>query len=565
MNIPIDQFEQHISETILKRGLGYYKKGAVTGVEELEPNIYFAEVEGSESYEVEIRIKNNLIKDIDCSCPYDDGICKHAVAVLFTIQAETLKLEDPQMQALVKTTKGKLAKEKTPKEQLDLLLQQLNKDELIKSILEIAVKDKTLLYQLLSKHSYLNHEQTQSFYDNQVKNLIKSAKGRDGFIDYYSVRKLNKSLQELLHNAEVQVGQPNKQGAIYAGFAIIKEISLVLDNIDDSDGDAYYFVEAAFDLLYSIIKDDSANADYLTEIFEISMEKIKSGTGQGFDIYNSLLRLATDTISNKEQIEVLIPYLSANTDSKYENEFRTQLEYDLIVRFEGVKKAEEFLMKHLHHPAFRKTAIDAAIAKKEYVTAKTYAKQGVSLDKEYAGLISDWQNYLLKIAELENDKKTIIELALYLFTNNHYNFDYYNRAKKHASASEWQNIVNDILKKFASEKYWKPYDLIARIHFEEKKWNLLLDTLKEYASFELLEKYENVLSETYSKELITLYERSIRNYLEKHIDRKYYQVACTAIRRLKKLIPGGNVNYLINEFRIKYKSRRVLIELINKI
>ena len=62
-----------------------------------------------------------------------------------------------------------------------------------------------------------------------------------------------------------------------------------------------------------------------------------------------------------------------------------------------------------------------------------------------------------------------------------------------------------------------------------------------------------------------LYERSIRTYLEKHVDRKYYEIACKAIRRLKKIIPHNNVNHLINEFRVKYKNRRALIELINKI
>src|ERR1019366_427960 len=202
MNIPLNQFEQHINETILKRGLSYYKQGAVTSVDELEPNIYFAEVEGSESYEVEIEIKKGFITDIDCSCPYDGGICKHAVAVLFTIQAEELKLEDVQIQTSAKIKNSKTAKEKTPKEQLNLLLNQLSKDELIKSILEIGVKDKSVLYQLLSKYSYLHQEQTQDFYTKQVKNIIKSTQARDGFIGYHEVKKLQKPMDELLVNAE---------------------------------------------------------------------------------------------------------------------------------------------------------------------------------------------------------------------------------------------------------------------------------------------------------------------------------------------------------------------------
>jgi len=58
MNIPLDQFEQHISETILKRGLNYYKSGAIESVDEISTGEYFAIVSGSEDYEVEIKIKN---------------------------------------------------------------------------------------------------------------------------------------------------------------------------------------------------------------------------------------------------------------------------------------------------------------------------------------------------------------------------------------------------------------------------------------------------------------------------------------------------------------------------
>ncbi len=565
MNIPINQFEQHINEIILKRGLAYYKQGAVTSVDELEPNIYFAEVEGSESYEVEIEINKGFIKNIDCTCPYDGGICKHAVAVLFTIQADELKLEDVQIQVSGKTKKNKILKEKTPREELNLILNQLSKDELIKSILEVAVKDKPLLYQLLSKYSYLNQEQTQSFYTNQVKNIIKSAQGRDDFIDYYSTRKLIKPMQELIKNAEQLAEQSSKQGAIYPCLAIIEEMAKAMENMDDSDGYAYSFIESSFEILHSIACGNNKDDNYSNEIFNICIEKIKNRTGSGFDVYNDLIRLAADAIANKEQIDILKPYLSSNADSKYDNEFLAQIEYDLIERFDGDKNAQEFLLKNLHHSKFRKEAIEKAIAKKEYTTAKTYAMQGISVDKEYAGLVNDWRRCLLKIAELENDKGTIVELAVFLFNNGNHHFEYYHKAKQYASNSEWQNIVTTILNKLNSEQYWKPYQIIAKIYFEEKQWNKLFATISERPNFDLIAEYETVINEHFHKQLITLYESSIRNYLEKNVDRKSYEITCKAIRRLKKLIPDNNINYLINEFRAQYKNRRALIELINKI
>ena len=565
MNIPLNQFEQHISETILKRGLSYYKSGAVESVDEISVGEYFAIVSGSEHYEVAIKIKNNTIVNIDCDCPYDGGICKHAVAVIFSIQAEALQLNDVQTQATSKSKKVKTAKGKTPKEQLVSLLNQLEKEELITSLIELATKDKSLLYQLLSKYSYLNQEQTQAFYTNQVKNIIKSAQARDGFIGYHEIKKLNNQLDELIENAKKQAEQKNKQGALFICWAIIDELISIIDSVDDSNGYVYGFVEEALELLNDIATGE-AKEEYAIDIFYNCIEKIKIKLGDGYGFLNSFIGVACASILQKEQVQVLKPYLKSTKESKYDDGFYARTEYDLIERFEGVKQAQEFLYQNLHHSSFREQAIKQAIEIKDYAKAKKIANDGIAFDKEYGGLRNAWRKYLLQIAELEKDKKTIVEIALFLFNDNHYDFTYYTIVKKNAISQEWQQIVKETLQKLNSLTHWrKPYDTIARIYFEEQQWDKLLATVTEFASFELLAKYEAILNEHFHSQLTSLYERSIRNYLEKNVDRSHYVIACKAIRRLKAIIPNHNINYLINEFREKYKRRPALIELINKI
>lgn len=83
------KFEKQINDTVLKRGKNYYEQGMVVELEETGDCFWQAEVEGTESYTVEITLgKNNAISDYSCTCPYDGGICKHVVAVLFTIKDE---------------------------------------------------------------------------------------------------------------------------------------------------------------------------------------------------------------------------------------------------------------------------------------------------------------------------------------------------------------------------------------------------------------------------------------------------------------------------------------------
>src|SRR5665647_1404034 len=84
MEIPLTEFELHIDETILNRGLQYFKKGLVSEPEKVAPSEYEAIVEGTESYTVQLTIKNEVITEHVCSCPYDMGpVCKH-VAVSYT-------------------------------------------------------------------------------------------------------------------------------------------------------------------------------------------------------------------------------------------------------------------------------------------------------------------------------------------------------------------------------------------------------------------------------------------------------------------------------------------------
>lgn len=565
MNIPLNQFEQHIGETILKRGLSYYKNGAVESIDEIAVGEYFAIVSGSEHYEVEVKIKNKTIVDINCDCPYDGGICKHAVAVIFSIQAEVLQLNDVQIQTSSKSKKEKIKKEKTPKEQLVVLLNQLEKGDLITSLIELATKDKSLLYQLLSKYSYLNQEQTQAFYTNQVKNIIKSATARDGFIGYHEIKKLNNQIDELIENAKKQVQQKNKQGALFICWAIIEELISIMDSVDDSNGYVYGFVEESLELLNDIVTGE-AKEEYAPDIFYNCIEKIKIKFGDGYGFLNSLIRLACASILQKEQVQVLKSYLKPTTESKYDNEFYARTEYNLIERFEGVKQAQEFLHQNLRYSSFREQAINQAIEIKDYSNAKKISNEGVLFDKEYGGLATSWRKYLLRIAELEKDKKTIVEIALFLFNNNHHDFTYYNIVKKNTTSQEWQLIVKETLQKLNASTHWrKPYDTIAKVYFEEGQWDKLLATVTEFASFELLAHYEAILNEHFHSQLISLYERSIRNYLEKNVDRSHYVIACKAIKRLKTITPNHNISYLINEFREKYKRRPALIELINKI
>jgi len=118
MTIPLTEFEQYIDKIILKRGLQYFNKDLVNEPEEIGPGEYEAIVEGTEPYTVHPTIKNKVITEHICSCPYDMGpVCKHVVAVIFHLLQNdldlTVKTKKNSGEGKKNTTEKKTPKKKT--------------------------------------------------------------------------------------------------------------------------------------------------------------------------------------------------------------------------------------------------------------------------------------------------------------------------------------------------------------------------------------------------------------------------------------------------------------------
>ena len=80
---------QHLFPTaILQRGREYFRNNKVRYLIQDGPD-YYASVEGTEEYEVQVRIQNDTVRSMSCTCPYseDGSSCKHEAAVLYEIVA----------------------------------------------------------------------------------------------------------------------------------------------------------------------------------------------------------------------------------------------------------------------------------------------------------------------------------------------------------------------------------------------------------------------------------------------------------------------------------------------
>ena len=83
--LTLETFETLLNPTILDRGKAYFEKDAVF---DLSGNngVWSAMVQGSENYQVEIKLSGEMIDACSCDCPHDADFCKHIVATLYAIK-----------------------------------------------------------------------------------------------------------------------------------------------------------------------------------------------------------------------------------------------------------------------------------------------------------------------------------------------------------------------------------------------------------------------------------------------------------------------------------------------
>ena len=231
MSIHLNDFEQQIDPTILRRGYDYFQNGCVTDVKDLGDGDYEAIVEGSDNYTVSLHIEGDEVTDYECDCPYDWGpVCKHVAAVLLYLQKDLLETDKP----LQKEKQSKPKKE-SEAVQFEKLLNRLTSEELKMFLFEVCSQDKSLRRLFIAKHISHLYPESKELYDEQVKGLVKTYSNQYGFIGYHESSHLGSAIYEMVVEAKRCVETGKKQKALYMSEAIIEGMLEATNNADDSD------------------------------------------------------------------------------------------------------------------------------------------------------------------------------------------------------------------------------------------------------------------------------------------------------------------------------------------
>ena len=560
MEIPLDQFKQIIDETILNRGLSYYKSGAVENFIKINNNEYEANVSGSEFYTVHLSIKNQIITTHQCDCPFESGlVCKHIVAVIFHLLKEDKQI-DPE-----ESKKSSSKNTKPVNQQVQDILNVISHQELKDFVLENAVSDKKFRNHVLVSFNHLNKDQSKEFYQKQIHSIINAATGRDGWVGWTEMKYLNKALQPFLDNAQKYLDKKHYDIVFYIAAAMLEEMTALLQYADDSNGDVGSFVDDSMSLLYKLTE-KTIQHQLKKEIFQYSISAFKRGLFKGWDWHLGIIVMTINLIENEKEADVIYDCLQSTTDG-YEKELAQLHQLKLIRKFKSKKEVEKFIKTNLSNPSIKAKEIEIAFENKDFEYVIELARMGIKDDqKDKPGLVKNWYNWLLKVAQQQYDEAKIIEYARFLFLDNFKpEQDYYQILKQTVDKEKWQAFLEEIIEEITPKNRWTYSGLIREIYINEQWWDRLFLMLKQNCSLENISENEKLLAPKYTNELLEMYVERLTIYVEKFIGRNHYQTACVYIKRMKKLGGEKQANQLIADFRKKYPQRKALMDELNKV
>ena len=572
MEIPLSHFEEYIDEPILKRGLSYFKNGFVPKPAEIRPGDYEAVVEESEEYTVNLSIRNRVITEYSCDCSYDMGpVCKHVAAVIFYLEQEELGLTQNTKKASSKKAKAsssKPSKRKTLAQQVDELLDKVTHDELTLFVREHATKNAQFRDLLLASFAQYNPNESRTLYAKQVKALIKVARDSDkyGLIDSSGAKYISKEISPMLSLAERYLSQGNHQSAFFICTAIMDELISALLLADDREGVLGNAIYAAYDTLSAIASEEPSEA-IRRQILKYCFTSFDKRTFAGWDWHIGLLQLAACILDTEDEVEEFFKRINSIPESdEYEIKEVQKIKYCILLEKKGTEVAQKYLEQNLDNPSFREVAIQDALDQKDYERATALANDGIEQDSGYPGLITNWYEWLLKIAESQKDTERIILYARHLLLNDSRpSLDYYEILRKTVPHEQWADFVETIVQEAIERKPYYRTDLVASIFIREEWWSRLLDLVKKECNLDQLAKYEKLLAQHFPSELADLYAERIIEYVESHIGRNYYCTACRYIRRMIKLGARDKADEVISQLRQTHYSRRALMEELDNV
>lgn len=499
-------WEKRFKDYILERGYDYYCSEMIEHFGVCN-NTISAVVNGTEDYEVEIELKNNLPENMNCTCPYaeDDNNCKHMAALLF-------KWDD----------EFKNSAKNNQDENIEEIVNNADEQTVRKFLYDIISNDEIMRLRFLNTVNKNTNKTTLIEYKNLVDSTIDEHCGYEGFIDYYGTADFIDDLIKFKDDVEILIQKGQYTDAFELSYYICSQAEKV--EMDDSDGGLSYLFDE-YTYLWNIIieKADNVSKGILFNKLSVLMEADSSEYLYEYieSIFYSNFREDKYSSIKLQYIQNKIDELKHSNDtwtSNYRIEGLVTKKLDLMLENNSsFDEIESYCMDNWKYSEVRKWLCGKYISDKNYESAISIYIESIDIDKDFPGLVREYRNQLKKLYKLTNKIDEYKQQLWLLVTKDDCNnLEQFRELKNLYSVTEWETVREKVF-----ENMPKQYNFAA-LYNEEKLYDRLLKIILDGSMYYLTE-YDKTLLKLYPNEILDKYEVEINKLAQTTASRKEYK------------------------------------------
>ena len=385
---------------------------------------------------------------------------------------------------------------------------------------------------------------------------------------YYSDQAQNIDvLDQWLEKAWDCIDQKQYGEAILICKACIEEYFQWLHNTDRED---CFFSEEYQSIPFNIMEQavEHAGNEDKKDLFNFCLSALKKKKYDNTDFYEGFHNLFASlavTIDPDAFIALQDELLADVTDkSSRKAESILSRKIYFYRRLHKPNKAWALIKENIQITSFRRELAEKKIKEHNFLEAKKLINDFFTAQEQNEDHYENntWYKLLLEIAQKEKDIPAVREFS-YIFIKERFNNEYYEIYKATFNPSEWAEEMEKLLLQYIDVKYFctSAADFLAA----EKETERLMHYVEEHLSANNLEKYYKIFAFEYPEKTLELFINALVSYAEDNVSRSHYEYIALLLKKMSKIENGKKAaSKLVADFRLQYKNRRAMMEVLGQ-
>ena len=221
------------------------------------------------------------------------------------------------------------------------------------------------------------------------------------------------------------------------------------------------------------------------------------------------------------------------------------------------------------NPDFRKKLLQMAWDEANYDEVLRLAKEGVTHDTEWVGLVSEWHKWEYQVYCHIGDKDNTLRLARHFFFNGgrwgdrEFSIEnMYLKIKTLVPLSQWSDYAETLISESVCKR---DNGRLLFIYTQEKMWERFMEYLRKNPSAYNIDDSPKEVKDLYRNEIIRLYSTSVRKFFQQASDRNSYREGVGLLRNLIKYGGKTEADKIIIEQKSRTPRRPALIDELSKL